>query len=247
MSLERMFSKIFTGDARVEGGGPQSSSNTTTPSAHQSTSGPYGSQSRISGRGNRACLSRRRAAPPRNHPRRERLSLRRRDEGRSRSPSSSAAAWRSGCSRTSRRRATRRATRARSARRRRCRSRWPRTMRRRPRRFARVLRAAERGAHAESAPETLAGRRGGAPAFTGVPRPRVARDADVGEPEVGELDVPRRGDQQVVRLQVAVDDPARVAVLQREHDLRRVLPAVVLPEAPELPQQRVARRRRRTR
>ena len=51
--------------------------------------------------------------------------------------------------------------------------------------------------------------------------------------------MPRRGDQQVVRLQVAVDDPARVAVLQREHDLRRVLPAVVLPEAPELPQQRV--------
>ena len=42
--------------------------------------------------------------------------------------------------------------------------------------------------------------------------------------------------------------PRAVAVLQREHDLRRVLPAVVLPEAPELPQQRRrGRRRRRTR
>ena len=49
MSLERMFSKIFTGDAAWKGGAPTSSSNTTTPSAHQSTSGPYGSQSKISG------------------------------------------------------------------------------------------------------------------------------------------------------------------------------------------------------
>jgi hypothetical protein len=31
-------------------------------------------------------------------------------------------------------------------------------------------------------------------------------DADAGQPEVGELDVPRRAHQQVVRLQVPVDD-----------------------------------------
>ena len=45
----RMFSKIFTGVSAWNGGTPTRSSNTTTPSAHQSTSGPYGSHRRTSG------------------------------------------------------------------------------------------------------------------------------------------------------------------------------------------------------
>jgi hypothetical protein len=113
---------------------------------------------------------------------------------------------------------------------------------------------------------------------------RVARDADVTEPKVGELDVAVRRDEQVVGLHVPVDDPPRcsgtscilklqtlkpgyhfigsrvgspgglkiwvswiqpvqapprVAIFQRQHDLRHVLPRVILPEPPQLLQQRV--------
>ena len=109
-----------------------------------------------------------------------------------------------------------------------------------------ILRVDVSGAHAESRTAEPARTRRinarafvgiGTRAFAGVARTRVARDADVGEPKVGELYVPPGRDQQVVRLEVAVDDPARVAVLQREHDLRRVLPAVVLAQPPELLQQ----------
>ena len=49
MSPPRMFSKIFTGVSAWNGGTPTNSSNTTAPSAHQSTSGPYGSHINTSG------------------------------------------------------------------------------------------------------------------------------------------------------------------------------------------------------
>ena len=49
-------------------------------------------------------------------------------------------------------------------------------------------------------------------------RPRVRR-AGAREAEVGELDVPVAGEEDVLGLEVAVDDVARVQVVERERDL----------------------------
>ena len=67
----------------------------------------------------------------------------------------------------------------------------------------------------------------------------VARDADVGEAKVRQLDVPVRRDEEVIGLDVSVDDAPLVAVVERQDDLSRVLPRVILAQPPEVLKQRV--------
>ena len=67
----------------------------------------------------------------------------------------------------------------------------------------------------------------------------VARDADVGEAKVRQLDVPVGRDEEVIGLDVSVDDAPLVAVVERQDDLSRVLPRVILAQPPEVLKQRV--------
>jgi hypothetical protein len=56
------------------------------------------------------------------------------------------------------------------------------------------------------------------------------------EPKVGEGDVAVLVEQYVLELQVAVDDPQPVQVLDRQHKLRRVEPHLRLVKRPALRQ-----------
>ena len=51
-------------------------------------------------------------------------------------------------------------------------------------------------------------------------------EAHLGETEVGELDVAERSDEEVVRLEVAVNNTERVEILDSKHSLRKVEPEI---------------------
>lgn len=53
---------------------------------------------------------------------------------------------------------------------------------------------------------------------------RAVHEPDLREAEVRQLDVAHRGDEQVVRLQIAVDDAARVEIFDGQDRLRDVEP-----------------------